>query len=296
MIRFHALGVRFSLPLLTLIFPLLARHLGMNTGFLPLFLALGAHEMMHVLAAALLGVKIREIRLMPFGGSARMENPYGVGGMRILWAALAGPGVNLLLAVVFAALAQWGFLSPVSAAVHVRHNLVLCLFNLLPALPLDGGRILYALLQRHIGEERALKLGILLGRLLAAILLGMMLLGGCIHGKWNLSFLLAALFLISSGRDEAEALVLARAQRLCALQEDQQQPLPVRIYQGGNLCARDALRLLRPRERVWFALQDGSILQDQYILNEIIKNGAAELPLEQMAQGISAAPLPGVRS
>lgn len=296
MIRFHALGVRFSLPLLTLLFPLLARQLGMHTGLFPLILALGAHEMMHVLAAALLGVEIREIRLMPFGGSARMENPYGVGGMRILWVALAGPGINFLLAICFAALAQWGFLSPAAAAAHVHHNLVLCLFNLLPALPLDGGRMLYALLHRRLGEERTLKLGILLGRALAFVLLGMMLLGGLKHGKWNLSFLLAALFMLSSGRDEADALVISRAQRLCALQQDPQQPLPVRIYQGGNLCAREALQLLRPRERVWFALKDGSILQDHCILREIIENGAAELPLEQLLQGKSAAPLPGVRN
>jgi stage IV sporulation protein FB len=252
--------------------------------------------MMHVAAAALLGVRITEIHLMPFGGSARMENPYGVCGMRILWVALAGPAVNLLLAISFAALAQWSVLSPAAAAVHVRHNLVLCLFNLLPALPLDGGRILYALLQRRLGEEKALKLGIYLGWILAWTLITGMLFAGLRSGRWNLSFLLAAVFIISSGRDESEALSIARAQRLCALQQELGQALPVRIYQGGNLSAREALKLLRPRERIWFAMADGSILQDKQILAAIIKNGAAELPLEQLIQGNAAAPAAGVRN
>lgn len=275
MIRFQALGIRVSLPLLTLIFPVLAGQLGMKGSMGGLFLALGLHELAHVLAAKWLGVEIREIRLMPFGGSARMENPYGVPAVRLLPVAAAGPAVNLLLTVVCAAMMQWGWVKPVRAAAFMQHNLVLCLFNLLPALPLDGGRILYALLQGRLGEMTALKMGLWLGRILAGGLLLLAFLGGWMHGRWNLSFLLAALFILASEGDERSALVRSRAQRLCR-SEDADEILPVRFYRvGRDVDVRTALGMLRPREQACFLLRGGMVRQED-ILAHIIRNGAAD--------------------
>lgn len=301
MIRFHALGVRFSLPLLTLLVPLLALQLGMRGDMPALLLALSIHELAHVCAAAALGVQITEVRLLPFGGSARMENPYGLPGSRLLAVAAAGPCMNLLLAVLIAAFSHWRLLNPASAVIHVRHNLVLAAFNLLPALPLDGGRMLYVLLERRFGEESALGAGIWLGRILAAMLCLFALLGGLMHSRWNLSFLLAAVFIIASGRDERQSLGKARMQRLCALQDEAAAPLPVRIYRvhaDTPLC--EALSLIRPRESSWFALNAGGeslqIIEDRQIFRHIIANGAADLPLGELPGSKDAAPHDGVRN
>ena len=301
MIRFHALGVRFSLPLLTLIVPFLALQLGMRGDMPALLLALSAHELAHVLAAIALGVQITEVRLLPFGGSARMENPYGLPGIRLLAVAAAGPCMNLLLAVMMAALAQWGLLSPPATAAHVRHNLVLAAFNLLPALPLDGGRMLYALLQRRLGPEKAVQAGIVPGWVLAAVLGITAVWGGLAHGRWNLSFLLAAVFIIASGRDERQSLCRSRLQRLNALQEASSAPLPVRIYRvHSGTPLREALALLRPRESSWFALnrEDGGmrLIEDRQIFRHIIANGAADLPLGELPDEDAAAPQMRIRN
>ena len=68
MIRFQAFGIHFSLPLLTLLAPLLGQKLGMEGELMPLAFALSIHEAAHLAAAKLTGVAIQEIRILPFGG------------------------------------------------------------------------------------------------------------------------------------------------------------------------------------------------------------------------------------
>lgn len=107
-----------------------------------LALALLAHELGHALVARRLGVAVLDITIWPLGGMARMQDttfrPWIEGPV-----ALAGPAVNLLLAAVLAPLP-----GPI-AAQALWVNLVLGLGNLLPAFPLDGGRVLRAWLARN---------------------------------------------------------------------------------------------------------------------------------------------------
>lgn len=85
MIRFDIRGIRFSMPLLTLLIPLLAMKLGMQGDILPLLIALWIHESAHLIAACIARIGIAEIRIMPFGGSMRMENPYHVNPARLIF-------------------------------------------------------------------------------------------------------------------------------------------------------------------------------------------------------------------
>ena len=286
MIRFRALGVQFRLPLLALLMPLLAAKLGMRADLLPLAIALSAHELAHLLAARLAGVRIAEIQLLPFGGSAKMENPYRIPPARVVAVALAGPAANLVLIVLCAALTQWGLVQAASAAALFQMNLTLMLFNLLPALPLDGGRILYALLQRPLGESRALRLGIWLGRVLAAALLAVAVGLGFRSGRWNLTLILAAVFLLASGPDESAAWARSRAQRLGDALESAA-IRPVRILQlPADTSVSRALELLRPRERCWFLLTDGgnprALLDERSLLRHLIDGGAPEATLGEL--------------
>lgn len=287
MIRFQVLGVRFSLPLLTIIAPLLARQLGMKGSFSGVLLALAVHELAHLAAAKLVGVAIQEIRILPFGGSACMENPYRLPLRQILPVAAAGPAANLILAVCIAACAHWGWLYVEQASNLMQPNLILCMFNLIPALPLDGGRMLFSLLRRPLGEKKALTAGLWSGRILAFCLMGTALAGGLKTGVWNLSFVLAALFVLASAHDERAAQFKSRAQQLSDLLASDFDGSTARLYQlDASARADRALSLLRPREAAWFMLtrkgRPVGMLGARELLDFLLNDGAPETALEEL--------------
>jgi Zn-dependent protease len=137
------------------------------------------HELGHALAARGFGIETLGITLLPIGGVAHLErmptNPW-----HELVIAIAGPAVNLALAAAFllalvlhagieslsgASLLGGGILESLLAA-----NIMLGGFNLLPALPMDGGRILRALLALRLGHVEATATAATVGRVLAVIL------------------------------------------------------------------------------------------------------------------------------
>ena len=148
------------------------------TLLLLLFACVVLHELGHASMALLFGVRTREIVLLPIGGLARLERmPVGVAELLI---ALAGPAVNLALGLLFSILAlllvppqPWS--SP-SLGLQlmiwlVFANFSLALFNLLPAFPLDGGRVLRGLLAFFMPLERATHWAARVGQILAVLLI-----------------------------------------------------------------------------------------------------------------------------
>ncbi len=114
---------------------------------LPVFGFVLLHELGHALTARRFGIETENITLYPIGGVARLQRLPRAPGAELL-ITLAGPAVNFVLAALFAIL---GWLDAaggtVSALGHFFQemmlvNLVLGLFNLIPAFPMDGGRIL----------------------------------------------------------------------------------------------------------------------------------------------------------
>jgi stage IV sporulation protein FB len=199
---------------LMLLFPLLAMLLGNGRMVLVLMAALAVHELAHWGMARALCVRMESIRLTPFGGLSRMENPYAVSAARLGAVAAAGPLGNLLAILVSAALCRWGILGAALTVALIQVNAMLMLLNLLPALPLDGGRMLYALLSGFIPKERALAIGIWTGRALAGILVAIAAWGCIVQGQLNLSFLFVAVFILASAQDERFALLEGRVKTL----------------------------------------------------------------------------------
>jgi Zn-dependent protease len=140
-----------------------------------LFLSVFGHELAHALMARTEGIEIEEIVLHPFGGLARLktepQNPRAE--FRI---AFAGPASSFLFAILAFAAAKIAALGNYEATVVVffliaSGNLLLALFNLFPGYPLDGGRVLRALLWRRTGDikdatRKAGICGILIGGML----------------------------------------------------------------------------------------------------------------------------------
>ncbi len=117
-----------------------------------------------------LGYKLNKITLMPFGAVVK-GNIDGLKKLDEIKIALAGPMVNFGIATVF--VASWWIYPEVYAFtdVVVQTNFSMALINLIPAYPLDGGRILRAFIADRIGEKHADRVCILLGVILATIMI-----------------------------------------------------------------------------------------------------------------------------
>jgi Zn-dependent protease len=135
--------------------PAASYALGLASALL-LFASILAHEFGHALVARRRGVRIEEIDLWLLGGVARMSGPPKTAGDELSFA-LAGPAVTAMVAAIFDALA---LALPTSTPAALRAavsyqaeiNLLILGFNLVPAFPLDGGRVARALLWRRSGD------------------------------------------------------------------------------------------------------------------------------------------------
>lgn len=127
------------------------------------------HEIAHTVLALILRVKVAEIELMPFGGQAKIEDFTGLDPEQEIYVALAGPLISLSVAAVFYFLPV--FDNP-SVSLFVTFNSFLGFFNLIPALPLDGGRVVRALLSPRIGYRKATLRVALTGKIIAAGITG----------------------------------------------------------------------------------------------------------------------------
>lgn len=167
MILGRVAGVRVRVNLLFLLLCALYVYLGLGFEIAVIFASVLVHELSHTIMAAVLGVKVAEIELLPFGGQAKIEDFTGLVPDKEIYTALAGPIISLSLAAVFYFLPA--LQSPKSDLI-IQINLFLGIFNLLPALPLDGGRILRAFLSRLVGYKKATYRSALLGKIIAILI------------------------------------------------------------------------------------------------------------------------------
>ena len=131
------------------------------------------HEFGHMAAAKSLGLAVPAMELTPIGGVAKIENLNGVEPWRDLIVSLAGPATNLLLSMGTSfGVQQLGWWTGQAAQTFMRCNLALMAVNLIPALPLDGGRVGRAMLAGFVSKAKATRLfmwaGVALGGLLFA--------------------------------------------------------------------------------------------------------------------------------
>src|SRR5690606_26898705 len=136
------------------------------------------HEFGHALAARRYGIRTPDITLLPIGGVARLER-LPERPVEELVVALAGPAVNVVIAaVLYAVLLALGQPNPLSEFQIIGGNLMaqllvtnlwLALFNLVPAFPMDGGRVLRALLATWLGHARATQAAAAVGQAFALL-------------------------------------------------------------------------------------------------------------------------------
>jgi len=195
------------------------------------FVIIVLHELGHAMAARYYGIPTRDITLLPIGGVARLER-MPEKPVQELVVALAGPAVNVVLAGVFFVIALVQDLSPPESVLTFGDGIVLqlllvnvwlVLFNMLPAFPMDGGRVLRSLLAMRLGPTRATEVAATVGRGMAIVfaLAGLLsLFSASVFGSSASVFglplqpmpmLILIAFFVWFGADQERAAVQARA-------------------------------------------------------------------------------------
>ena len=208
-------GIDVRIHLSFLILPVIFGFLGWRDGgqaaagqaivfILLLFVCVVLHEFGHALAGKRFGIRTPDITLLPIGGVARMERIPEKPSQELA-IALAGPVVNVIIAGLLAGiLAVTGgilIVTPEEWRTLLQNlmtiNLALVVFNLIPAFPMDGGRVLRAILGFALPFTTSSRIAARTGQVMALLFA----VGGFL---WNPMLLLIAFFVFNGARQEIE--------------------------------------------------------------------------------------------
>lgn len=254
------LGIDIKISWTLLVFLPLAWGMGILHQISPLLIIVFYHELAHALAARWMGLTVYEIELMPFGGVARIQNTMEADPRKEGLVALAGPGINILVAMALALYARYAGEPHPATARFLEWNLLLAGLNLMPALPLDGGRMLRAALAGSLGLNKATRiaavLGIALGFCIAS--LGVWTL---VQGVNNPTLLLTGIYLLLAALKELQGRNLLNMKASLHRQEVMEQSgvLPVRhIAAQGNTSISVVMKTFRPMRYHLVTILDGN--------------------------------------
>jgi stage IV sporulation protein FB len=289
-----------------------------------MFVCVLLHEFGHVTAARWYGIRTPDILLLPIGGVARLERmptrPW-----EELVVALCGPLVNIIIAVVLALFVglprsveelvnELGHLRQAAMAL-MGWNLMMVVFNMIPAFPMDGGRVLRALLAMVTGDfATATRWAAGLGQSLAVVVVVGMIFGGWFEG--NPMLMLIAFFVFIAAGQEARMVAEAESARGVSVQDAMMTDFRT-LDRHAKLI--DAVTLLRSGSQADFPIMDefhkvlGVLSRDQLIAaladhgtgHPVVAAMVADLPTlapeMEMAEGLAvlrqcpASALPVVR-
>jgi Zn-dependent protease/CBS domain-containing protein len=197
-----------------------------------IFLCVVLHEFGHAFAARRYGIKTRDITLLPIGGLARLERMPDKPREEVV-VALAGPAANIVIAAALSIVI--GLTSGIPAPEMMEHtgvplalrlftvNIWLVLFNMIPAFPMDGGRVLRAVLAMRMNYTRATQLAAKTGQAIAFVFF-------IIGLWWNPLLLLIAVFVYFGASSEvavAQMRSISKDLRVSSAMVTQFQSLPL---------------------------------------------------------------------
>ncbi|WP_353894311.1 M50 family metallopeptidase [Proteinivorax hydrogeniformans] len=192
------LNVKVYLNPLFLVIIVLFSLTGMLAEGIILFLIVLFHEFGHIIAAKSLKYDVEKVELLPVGGVAVINQPLEFNGRNEWFIALAGPFNNLMMIALCFAFKD--YLSHYQLILNA--NITLFLFNLLPAFPLDGGRVLRAYLSKKIPLNQANKIAVLMGFFCGILIMLISIYSFWIRAVYALYLLILSAFLVIASQKE----------------------------------------------------------------------------------------------
>ncbi|AJQ27088.1 M50 family metallopeptidase [Pelosinus fermentans] len=222
---------------------------GMMVKVLLVFSAVLWHELAHAGAAIALGFSVREVELLPFGGVARIEGLGAASSKSEMIIAAAGPAASVVLAaIVYSSMFYFNLWTEIWDFFY-KANIMLAIFNMIPGLPLDGGRIFRAWLALYIDYGKATAIAAGISKCVSISLVCIVIFQYVQGSTVNISFLVAAIFLYTTAKSELKVAgfrtLRIMAQKKTLLRSRGMMPTTHLTVMEGVLL-KDIVRLFRP--------------------------------------------------
>jgi stage IV sporulation protein FB len=262
---------------------------------LAIFACVVAHEFGHALAARRYGIETPDITLLPIGGVARLERMPEKPGQEIV-VALAGPAVNVVIALVLVVIVGARVDATALAALDnpaanlavqlASINVFLVVFNMIPAFPMDGGRVLRALLALRFDRVRATNIAARIGQGLAFVFGFLGLMG-------NPLLIFIAIFVYIAASAEAQSTDLVDVSRRLGVRD----AMITRFESlGTDATVDDGVKCLLRTTQHEFPVVDGTgrlrgVLTRNAIIQALSRSGGATPVLDVMHRDIPQVPV-----
>jgi len=236
--------------------------------------ALFLHEMAHVLAVNYLGGKVEKVGVFPLGFAARFRGLERLRGWERYIIYVAGSAANLIIAGWTFAVSHLSYFGLPWLEEFAFYNLILCGFNLLPILPLDGGRIFHQFLSNRIGILRANRFMLKLGAV-AVYLFFILGFVQVIFFPFNISLLLAALYLRQQNKHMKTTLKMEFFRFVDAKKSYAKLRLmPVRyIMLPGKISLKFAMERITIDHFTFFCINEDKKFSEKDLMEQIFKTG-----------------------
>lgn len=245
------------LHLATLLFAVYMAVLGQLDVLVVSTFSILIHEGAHGAASALMGKPPAEIELTPLGALMRLEDEETLPLPKRLLMLSAGPAASLLLCWAAILTVKGGWMALEEGRMLFSCNLVLLVLNMLPVLPLDGGRMLTLLLSLRLRKETVKRVMRIIGTVTGLLCIGGNFFLSLRYGGWNLSLAMTGCFLMYAGAVGTTSAAMAELRMFMdrKVRLEQHGSLPCRwVTILDSLPLRKAVACLAPNRHTMFNL------------------------------------------
>ncbi|SHI48809.1 stage IV sporulation protein FB [Clostridium cavendishii DSM 21758] len=178
--------------------------LGFKAKIFLAFLFIIIHEFCHFVVAVKIGVNVQNFKVHPLGTTLEISEYDELSPKEEILICIAGPIANIIMVLIFFCIKKYINIDFINNCIEI--NLVLGIFNLIPAFPLDGSKILKAILSRKMLYKTAYGITIIISYIISILFIALFFLELYIHNL-NLSLILAGIFIIYTTYKEKERIM-----------------------------------------------------------------------------------------